>query len=130
LRSNLQSDPKLYASVGEPLDVPADRHQLVEIRVIAESQGPDHTKLIEGKITFNNGSIAGKLDENKPSFGSQVISWLKQVWLSSVFIYSAIVGTGILYHENLLKDEVGLIIFVIAAIPLSLGLATSPKITQ
>lgn len=131
LRSDLASDTNLDASVGEPVDIPSDSHTIVEIRVVVDSQGPAHKQLLKSKIEFNNGSIVGILDDNIPSFGSKVISWLKEISLGAIFIYVSIIGAGILYHRDVLHDldgSIGLTIFVLTMIPISLGLASTPKL--
>lgn len=122
----------VQATVKRPLNQPTDMSQIVEIRVLADTQGKDHMQLIKERIEFNDGSIAGELYEEKKSFRRRVLYWLEEIWLTSVLSYAAIVTPVITNSpaESSLFNSNDLHLFLAVVIPIAIGIGSSQFITR
>lgn len=130
--NNALNEGKVKAKVRRPAKAPKNRSQIVEIRVTTLSQGRDHTRLIEERIQFNNGAIAGKLSEGDESFWSKAGHWLSDIWLPSVLSYAAMITPVLTYFpvDALLNNSLELTIFLLLAIPSAIGIGTSHMIIR
>lgn len=131
LKDELDVDKSIQTNIKRPKRAPQNRDDLVEIRVVGNSQGKNHIEIIEQAISYCDGTVAGKLVQGNDGFKAKFADWFNQIWFPTIFIYPAIVIPTLSYDSGAItSDPIGLGMLLGSAIPTALGLATTPILAR
>ncbi len=120
LRKALKVDTTLNSRVEVPTKAKRNPGGISEIRVIIQTQGPDHIQTVKETIEFAGGNVAGMLDHGKESKRSIFQRFLKRIWLTFIAVWGAIMATGIAFTTQ----ETPLLLTGSVAIPVAFGIAS------